>query len=159
MDKIEPSCACPSMCRKSVEFALWIFQLVSCDYFHNYTVHLFRTLVKEQSFIRRIIIMGSPGRHVSLFDICLRRLPWTYRAKANDRADWPAGKATITRGLRLGRFEVLRNLIYNLLAQSPGHHTKDRLDELGVERTNALRPYLKRRERDIVRQNSIGSQR
>ena len=90
MDKIEPSCACPSMCRKSVEFALWIFQLVSCDYFHNYTVHLFRTLVKEQSFIRRIIIMGSPDRHVLLFDICLRRLQWWTTLDIPSQSKWPS---------------------------------------------------------------------
>ena len=37
-------------------------------------------------------------------------LPWTCRSEGNDRADRLAGKATLTRGLLLGRYEVLRSL-------------------------------------------------
>ena len=58
--------------------------------------------------------------------------------KANDRADSLAGKATITSGLRLGRSEVLSILRHNLLAQSQGHHTVDRLEERAVERGSRL---------------------
>ena len=47
--------------------------------------------------------------------------------KANDRADRPAGKATLTSGLLLGRPEALRSLRHYLQTQSQGHHTIDRL--------------------------------
>ena len=51
----------------------------------------------------------------SMFDISLRKLMWMYcpghaGVKGNDRANRLVGKATITRGLRLGRREMLRNL-------------------------------------------------
>ena len=39
--------------------------------------------------------------------------------KGNDGWDWLAGKATLTRGLLLGRSEVLRSLRYYLPAQTP----------------------------------------
>ena len=40
-----------------------------------------------------------------------------------------AGKATLTSGLLLGRFEMLRSLRHYLRAQNQGHHTIDRLEE------------------------------
>ena len=51
----------------------------------------------------------------SMVDSHLRKLLWVYcpghaRVKGNDRADRLVGKATLTRGLLLGRSEVLRSL-------------------------------------------------
>ena len=51
------------------------------------------------------------------------KLLWVYcpghaGVKENNRADRPEGKATITSGLRLGRFEVLRSLRRYLRAHS-----------------------------------------
>ena len=68
-----------------------------------------------------------------------------------------AGKATLTSGLLLGRSEVLRSLGHYLRAQSQGHHTIDRLEEIGVERGNARRSSLKGREMAIVNQTNIGT--
>ena len=51
--------------------------------------------------------------------------------EGNGRADRLVGKATITRGLLFGRFEVLRSLIHYLRAQSQIYHTIDRLHERG----------------------------
>ena len=53
----------------------------------------------------------------------LRKLMWVYcprhaGVKGNDRADRLAGKAIITSGLRLGRYEVLRSLRHYLWVQS-----------------------------------------
>ena len=55
--------------------------------------------------------------NLSMIDINLRELLWMYCPGVkgnNDRVDRPAGKATITSGLHLGRSEVLRNLRHNL---------------------------------------------
>ena len=70
--------------------------------------------------------MGSPDWNV---DIHLRKFLWVYcpglaGVKGNDRA----GKATLTIGLLLGRFEVLRSLRHYLLEQNQGHHTIDHLE-------------------------------
>ena len=80
--------------------------------------------------------MGSSDWNVSMVDtvIHLRQLLWVYcpghaGVKGNDRADRLVGKATLTSGLLLGRSEVLRSLRHDLLAQSQGHHTIDRLEE------------------------------
>ena len=64
--------------------------------------------------------------------------------KGNHRADRLAGKATLARGLLLGRSEVLRNLRHYLRAQSQGH-----LDD--------RRSSLKVRERAIVNQTNTGT--
>ena len=91
--------------------------------------------------------MGSPDsvRHN------LRKLPLTYfpghaGVMGNDRGDRLEGTATVSSGLRLGRFEVLRSLRHYLRPQSQGHHTTDRLEERGVERGSARRSSLKGRE-------------
>ena len=76
--------------------------------------------------------------------------------KGNDRANRLAGKATLTIGLLLGRFEVLRSLRHYLRAQSQEHHTIYHLEERGVERVSARRSSLKGRERVIVNQTNIG---
>ena len=81
---------------------------------------------------------------MSMFVIHLRRILWVYcpghaGVKGNDRAERPAGKATVTGGLRLGRSEVLRSLRLPAGAQSQGHHTIDRLEERSIERGNAQR--------------------
>ena len=80
-------------------------------------------------------------------------------ARVNGLNDRPSrsttGKATITTGLRLGRFEMLRNLRHYPRAQSQGRHTIDRLEERGVERGSARRSSLKGRERAIVNQTKI----
>ena len=89
--------------------------------------------------------------------IHFRKLLWVYCRKGNDRADRLAGKATLTSGLRLGRFEVLRSLRHYLRAQSQGHHTIDRLEERGVESGSATRSPLKERERAFVNQTNIGT--
>ena len=65
----------------------------------------------------------SPDRNVSMVDIQLRILVWTYcpghaGVKRNDRADRLAGKATLTSGLLLGRSEVLRSLRHYLRARA-----------------------------------------
>ena len=77
--------------------------------------------------------------------------------KGNDRADRLAGKTTLTKGLLLGRSEVLRSLRHYLRAQSQGHHTIDRQEERGVERRSARWSSLKGRERAIVNQTNIGT--
>ena len=97
-----------------------------------------------------------------MVDIHLRQLLWVYcprhaRVKGDDRADRLAGKATLTSVLLVGRSEVLRNLRRSLRAQSQGHHTIDRLEEIGVERGSARRYSLKGRERAIVSQTNIGT--
>ena len=74
-----------------------------------------------------------------------------------DRADRLAGKATLTIGLRLGRYEVLRSLRHYLRAQSQGHHTIDRLEERVADRGSARRSSLKGRERTTVSQTSTGT--
>ena len=106
--------------------------------------------------------MGSPDRNVSMVDIHLRKLHWMYcpghaGVKGNNRADRLASKATLTSGLLLERFEVLRSLRHYLRAQSQGHHTIDRLEERGVERGSARRSSLKGRGRAIVNQTNIGT--
>ena len=95
-------------------------------------------------------------------DIHLQKLLWAYcpghaGVKGNERADTLAGKATLTSGSLLGRFEVLRSLRHYLQAQSQGHRTIDRLEERGVERGSARRSSLKGRERAIVSQTNIGT--
>ena len=83
--------------------------------------------------------MENPDWNASVVDIHFRKLLWVYctgqaGVKGNDRADRPAGKATPTSGLLLGRSEVLRSLKHYLRTQSQGHHTIDRLEERGVKR-------------------------
>ena len=73
------------------------------------------------------------------------------------RADRLAGKATITGGLCLGRYEVLRSLRHYLRAQCQGHHTIDRLQERGVERGSVQRSSLRGRERAIINQTNTGT--
>ena len=72
-----------------------------------------------------------------MVDIHLRNILWVYcpghvGMKENDRADRLAGKATLTTRLLLGRSEVLRILRHYLQAQSQGHHTTDRTEEISV---------------------------
>ena len=79
---------------------------------------------------------------MSIVYIHLRKLLWVYcpehvGVKRNDRADRLAGKATLTSGLLLARFEVLRSLRHYLRAQSQGDHTIDRPEEKGTERESA----------------------
>ena len=98
----------------------------------------------------------------SMVAIQLRKPLWVYcpghaREKGNDRADRLAGKATLTSGLLLERSEVLRSVRHYLWTQSQRHHTIDRLKERGVDRRNAKRPSLKRRERAIVSQMNTGT--
>ena len=97
-----------------------------------------------------------------MVDIHLRKLLCVYcpghaGVKGNDLADGLAGKATLTRGLLLGRSEVLRSLRHYLRAQSQGHHTLDRLEERGVDRGSARRSSLKGRERAIVNQTNTAT--
>jgi len=87
--------------------------------------------------------MGSPDWNVSMVDIYLRKLLWVYchgHAGVHDRL---AGKATLTNGLLLGTYEMLRSLGHYVRAQSQGHHTTDRLEERGVERESARQSSLK----------------
>ena len=104
--------------------------------------------------------MGRPDWNVSMVDIPFRKLLWVYcpghaSVKGNDRADRLAGKATITKGMRLGRSEVPRRLRHNLRTQSQGHRTIDRFEERDVERENARRSSLKVREMAIVSQTNF----
>ena len=76
--------------------------------------------------------MGSPVRNVLMVHIHLRKLLWVYcpgHAGVHDRL---ASKATLTCGLLLGTYGVLRSLGHYLRAQSQGHHTTDRLEDRGV---------------------------
>ena len=80
--------------------------------------------------------MRSPDWHVSIFDIHLRKksygctvLDMPESKEMTEQIDRPAGKATITDGLRLGRSEVSRSLRHYLRAQSQEHHTIDRMEE------------------------------
>ena len=96
-----------------------------------------------------------------MVNIYLRKLLWVYSSghtgvKGNDRAERLASKATLTIGLLLRRYEVLRSLRHYLQAQSQGHRIIDRLEERGVERGSARRSSLKGRERAIVNQMNIG---
>ena len=64
---------------------------------------------------------GSPDWNVSMLDIHLRKFLWVYcpghaGVNGNGRADRLAGKATLTRSLRLGRSEVLKSLRHYLRA-------------------------------------------
>ena len=72
-----------------------------------------------------------------------------------------ADKATLARGLLLGRSQVLRSSVETLpagtQAQSQGHHTIDRLEARGVERGSARRSSLKGREKANVSQTNIGA--
>ena len=68
-----------------------------------------------------------------------------------------AGKATLTSGLLLGRFDMWRRLRHYLRAQNQGHHTIDRLEERGFGRGSARRSSLKGRERAMVNQTNIGT--
>ena len=86
--------------------------------------------------------MECPDWNVPMVDIHLRKLLYVYcpghaGVKGNDRADRLTGKATITNGLRLGRFELLRSSRHYLQAQSQGHLTIDHMEERGVERGSA----------------------
>ena len=83
----------------------------------------------------------------------------TYRSRTVNltEADRLAGKATLTSGLLLGIYVVLRSLRHYLRPQIQGHHTIERLAETGVERGSARRSCLKGRERAIVSQTNIGT--
>ena len=106
--------------------------------------------------------MGRIDWNVSMVDIHLRKLLWVYcprhaGMKGNDRAGRLAEKASLIRGLLLGRSEVLRSLRHFLWAQSQGHHTIDHLQ--GGERRRKRKRYmifLKERGA-IVNQTNIGT--
>ena len=109
--------------------------------------------------------MGSPDWNESMVDIHLKKKNlWVYcpghaGVKGNDWADRPAlvGTATLTSGLLLDRYEMLRSLRHYLWAQSQGHHTIKHLEERGVESGSARRSSLKGRERAIVNRMNIGT--
>ena len=106
--------------------------------------------------------MGNPDWNVSMVDIHLPKLSWVCclghaGVKGSDRADKPAGKATLTSDLLLVRSEVLRSLRHHLRATNQGHHTTDRLEERGVERGSARRSSLKGRERAVFNQTNTGT--
>ena len=77
--------------------------------------------------------------------------------QGNDRADKLVGKATLTCGLLLRRYEVLRSLRYYLQVKSQGHHTIDCLEERGMERGSARRSSLKGWEKAIIDQMNTGT--
>ena len=84
-----------------------------------------------------------------MVDIHLPKLLWVYcpghaGVKGNDRANRLAGKATITRGLLLGRSEALKSLRLYLRSQSQGHNAICRLEERDVERGSARRSSFER---------------
>ena len=101
--------------------------------------------------------MGSPDWNVSAFDIhpsktAVGVLPRTCPGGGKWPSRYTGGKAATTSSLRLGRYQVLRSLRHCLWAQSQGHHTIDRLEKRGVERSS-----LKGRERAIVSQTNSGT--
>ena len=51
-----------------------------------------------------------------------------------EQIDWWSKQLSQVACVSLGRPEVLSSLRQNLLAQSQGHHTIDRLEERGAER-------------------------
>ena len=69
-----------------------------------------------------------------------------------EQIDWQAKQPS---QVFLGRSEVLRSLRHYLRAQSQGHHTINRLEERGVERGSARRPFFERMRGAIVNQTNI----
>ena len=122
---------------------------------HSCLVHLLSKCLNSLS-------QSTAFWNVSTVDIHFQKLLWVYcpghaGVKGNDRVYRLAGIATLTGGLLLGRYEVLRSLRHYLQAQSQRHHTIDRLEERGVERGSARRSSLKGRETAIVNQTNIGT--
>ena len=94
-------------------------------------------LTDSMSLLQKVGCIAYRGT-VSMVDLYLQNLPWKHCSghagmKGNQRADRLAGKAAITSGLRLGRYEVLRSLRHYLRAQSQANHITDRLEERGGE--------------------------
>ena len=105
--------------------------------------------------------LGSPDWHLAMQDIQLEKLVWIYcpghaGVRGNERADSLARKAAITRGLRLGKSEVLGRLRRRLQVQSQAHYIIERLEERGIGRGSARRSTLKGRDRAIFNQTNIG---
>jgi len=65
-------------------------------------------------------------------------------------------KAAITRGLQLGKSEVLGRLRRRLQVQSQAHYIIERLEERGIGRGSARRSTLKGRDRAIFNQTNVG---
>ena len=108
----------------------WLPQVVT----YTHTIILTDSVSLLQKAQRQV---GSPGWYVSMVDIYLRKLLWVYcpghvGVEGNDRLDRLEGKAIITSGLRLGRFEVLRSWRDDLGTKILGHHTIDGLKERSV---------------------------
>ena len=117
---------------------------------------------QEEDTLLSVWFLSTAVSWLSVVDCHLRKLLWVYcpghaGVEENDPADTLAGKAVITRCLRLGSSEVLRSLRHYLRAQSQGHQTIERLKERGMERGSARRSSLKGRERAIVSQTNIGT--
>ena len=105
--------------------------------------------------------LGSPDWHLAMQDIQLEKLVWIYcpghaGVRGNERADSLARKAALTRGLRLGKSEVLGRLRRRLQVQSQAHYIIERLEERGIGRGSARRSTLKGRDRAIFNQTNIG---
>ena len=104
--------------------------------------------------------LGSPDWHLAMQDIQLEKLVWIYcpghaGVRGNERADSLARKAALTRGLRLGKSEVLGRLRRRLQVQSQAHYIIERLEERGIGRGSARRSTLKGRDRAIFNQTIL----
>ena len=72
-----------------------------------------------------------------------------------EQMDWRAKQTSPWLASR--KIEVLRNSRHYLRAQSPRHHSIDRLEERGVKRGSTRRSSLKGRDRAIVNQTNTGT--
>ena len=78
-------------------------------------------------------------------------LSWTGLSQGK----WPSrqtglvSKATIIRGLHLGRSGVLRSLRHFLQTQNQGHHIINHLEERGVERGSTWRPFVWKDKKEL----------
>ena len=129
----------------------------------------------QQNSIRQVIILtdsmnllqkidsgyGSPEWHKYMDSINSEQILWIYcpghaGVQGNERADWLAGRAKMTDGLKLGRSDVIRNL-RRQLQENYLHHTVDRLKERGIRQGSARWSTLRGNNRAMMNQTNIGT--
>ena len=104
---------------------------------------------------------GSPEWHKHMDSINSEQILWIYcpghaGVQGNERADWLAGRAKVTDGLKLGRSDVIRNLRRHL-QENYRHHTVDRLKERGIRQGSARWSTLRGKNRARMNQTNIGT--
>ena len=97
-----------------------------------------RSATKSEQWNGKSILACDNVRHQFMFKepLCVYTVPGHSGAKGNYPADRPAGRATITSGLRLGISDVLRSLRhYNIRGHKAKDTTRaiDSLKERGAE--------------------------